>query len=118
MNVWVSSNVKDVFTSCNSGVCSRRNLVCGIIIIMIIIIIIIIIIPVITYMQCIYNYVPETNHVPTVHTVAAALYLQFTVPTCNVISHVKHVLYWYCSTFPGISISALIFQLLIQERRR
>jgi len=27
--------------------------------------------------QCIYNYVPETNHVPTVYSVAAALYLQF-----------------------------------------
>jgi len=45
--------------------------------------------------QCIYNYVPETNHVPTVHTVAAALYLQFPVSTCNVTSHVKHVLYFY-----------------------
>ena len=36
-----------------------------------------IIILVITSMQCIHNYVPETNHVPTVHSVAAVLYLQF-----------------------------------------
>ena len=38
--------------------------------------IIIIIIPVITFMQAIYSYVPETNPVSTVHTVAAVLYLQ------------------------------------------
>ena len=42
----------------------------------IIIIIIIIIILVITFVQCIYNYIPETNHVPRVHTIASALYLR------------------------------------------
>ena len=42
----------------------------------IIIIIIIIIIPVITCMHGIYNYIPETNHVSTVYSVAAVLYLQ------------------------------------------
>ena len=40
-------------------------------------IIIIIIILVITFLQGIYNYVPETNHVSRVHNVAAVLYLQF-----------------------------------------
>ena len=57
------------------------------------IIIIIIIIIIITFMQCTYNYIPETNHVSTVYTVAAVLYLLsvlrvmlFTVcATCNVI---------------------------------
>jgi uncharacterized integral membrane protein len=39
----------------------------------IIIIIIIIIIISITFTQCIYNYTPETNHVPTVYNVAAVL---------------------------------------------
>jgi len=75
---------------------------------------------VITFMQCTYSDIPDTNRVPTVHNVAAVLYLQFMVPTCNVISHVKHVLYWYISAFGSIniSISALIFQLLIQEHRR
>jgi len=43
----------------------------------IIIIIIIIIIHVITFMQGIYNYIPETNHVYRVYSVAALLYLQF-----------------------------------------
>jgi len=28
-------------------------------------------------MQCIYNYIPKTNHVTTVYNVAAVLYLQF-----------------------------------------
>jgi ABC-type nitrate/sulfonate/bicarbonate transport system permease component len=45
--------------------------------IIIIIIIIIIIVCVITFMQGIYNYIPETNHVSSVYSVAAALYLQF-----------------------------------------
>ena len=59
---------------------------------------IIIIMLVITFMQCTYSDIPDTNRVPTVHSVAAVLYLQFMVPTCNVISHVKHVLYFYVST--------------------
>jgi DMSO/TMAO reductase YedYZ heme-binding membrane subunit len=42
-----------------------------------IIIIIIIIILVITCMQAIYNYMHETNHVSTVYSVAAVLYLQY-----------------------------------------
>ena len=32
---------------------------------------------VINAMQCIYNYAPETNHVPTVYHVAAILLLQY-----------------------------------------
>ena len=43
--------------------------------IIIIIIIIIIITFVITSMQAIYNYIPETNHVSIVYSVAAVLYL-------------------------------------------
>ena len=31
----------------------------------------------ITFMQCIYNYIPETNHVSRVYSVVAILYLQF-----------------------------------------
>ena len=42
-----------------------------------VIIIIIIIIVVFTFMQSIYNYIPETNRVYMVHSVAAVLYLQF-----------------------------------------
>jgi hypothetical protein len=48
-----------------------------IIINIIIIIIIIIIILVIAFMQGIYNYVRETDHVYRVYSVAAVLYLQF-----------------------------------------
>ena len=47
------------------------------IIIITIIIIIIIIILVITIMQDTNNYIPETNHVSRVRSVAAVLYLQF-----------------------------------------
>jgi len=66
--------------------------------IIIIIIIIIIIMLVITFVQCIYNCIPETNPVSTVHSVAAALYLQFTVPHVMLFSHFEHVLYFYSST--------------------
>jgi hypothetical protein len=48
-----------------------------IIIIIIIVVVVIITIPVITLMHGIYNYIPETNHVSRVHSVAAVLYLQF-----------------------------------------
>ena len=39
--------------------------------------ILVIIILVITFIQCIYNYIPETNHVYRVYVVATVLYLQF-----------------------------------------
>ena len=38
---------------------------------------IIIIIIIITFMQCIYNYVPETIHVSRVYSVESVLHLQF-----------------------------------------
>jgi len=41
------------------------------------IIIIIIIILLINFMQGVYNYIPETNLVSTVYSVAAVLYVQF-----------------------------------------
>ena len=47
-------------------------------------------------MQGSYNYITETNHVSRVYSVGAVLYLPF---TCNVISPVKYVLYFYIGTF-------------------
>jgi hypothetical protein len=71
-------------------------------VIIIVIIIIIIIIIIITFLQGIYNYIPEMNLVATVYSVAAVQYLQFTVTlhyvTRNDISPVKYVLYLYVST--------------------
>ena len=61
---------------------------------MMMMIIIIIIILVIIYVQGIYSYVPETNHVSRVYSVAAA--------TRKVISPGKCVLYFYINTFPSI----------------
>ena len=49
----------------------------------IIIIIIIIIIFFITFIQVIYNYMPETNHVYRVHSFAAVRYLQFVLHVYN-----------------------------------
>ena len=48
------------------------------------------------FMQGIYNYIPETNHVSSVYGVAAVLYLQSVL---HVISPVKYVLYSDISTF-------------------
>ena len=50
-------------------------------------------------MRGIYNYIPETNHVSRVHSVAAVLYLQICA-TCYVISPVKSVLCFYISISP------------------
>jgi len=74
------------------------------IIIIVIIIIIIIIILVIAFMQGIYNYIPETNHVSMIYSVVAAvLYLQSVlhVPR-NVILPLKYVLHFYISTSRGM----------------
>jgi len=74
-----------------------------------------------TFVQCTYNDIPETNRVPTVQCCSCSVFTVYgTVPTCNVICNIKHVKYWYISAFGciNISISALIFQLLMQERRR
>jgi hypothetical protein len=48
-------------------------------------------------MQGIYNYVPETNHVSTVYSVAAVLYLQFIVHV--MLLPMLNVLYFNISTF-------------------
>jgi len=59
--------------------------------------------PFLTFMQCIYNYIPETNHVFRVYSVAAAPYLQFIIYIYiyihTVILPLKYVLYFYISTF-------------------
>jgi len=49
-------------------------------------------------MQGIYNDIPKTNHFSGVHNVAAVLYVQF-FATCNVISPVKYVLFFYINIF-------------------
>jgi hypothetical protein len=69
-------------------------------IIIIITIIIIIIILVITFMQGIYNYIPETNHVSRVQCCSSSL---FTIcATLNVISRVKYVSYFHISTLSPV----------------
>jgi hypothetical protein len=47
-------------------------------------------------MQGIYSYIPEINHVSTVYSVAAVLYLQSVL---HVILPVKYILYFYISMF-------------------
>jgi hypothetical protein len=61
-------------------------------------IIIIIMYIVITFMEGIYNYIPETNHVSRVQSVACGAVVTI-FAACNVISSVKYVLYFYISTF-------------------
>ena len=73
--------------------------------------IIIIIIMFITFIQDIYIYIPETNHVSTLHSVGALLYLHFVL---HVIMHVKLIAYFYISTFRSkcavhsLTVSALL----------
>jgi hypothetical protein len=47
-------------------------------------------------MQDIYYYVPETNHLSRVHSVAAALYLSFVLYV--MLFRILNVLYFYIST--------------------
>jgi hypothetical protein len=63
----------------------------------IIIIVIIIIIIVISFMQGIYTYIPEINHVPREYSIAAVLLLLFMVPISLVPA--LALLYFYVSTF-------------------
>ena len=58
---------------------------------------IIIIIIIISFMQGIYAYIPETNHVPREYSVAAILLLLFMV-LISLVS-VLNILYFYISTF-------------------
>jgi hypothetical protein len=65
----------------------------------------------------IYNYIPETNHVARVHSVASALYLQSVVSTCNVISPKKYVLHFYTSTYSQMQIIKLDFYRPFMHKR-
>jgi hypothetical protein len=51
------------------------------------------------FMLDIYDYIPKTNHVSTVYSVAAILYLQLVL---HDISHVKCVAHFYICTFRNI----------------
>ena len=52
---------------------------------------------VITFMQATYNYIPETTHISRVYSVFSCSVF-IICATCNVISHMKRVVYCYIST--------------------
>jgi len=62
--------------------------------------IIIIIIIIISFIQRIYSYIPETNYVPTEYNAAAILLLQFMV-LISLVS-VLNLLHFYISTFRSV----------------
>jgi hypothetical protein len=74
--------------------------------IIITIIIIIIIIITISFMQGIYTYILETNHVPEEYNVAAILSLLFMVPIS--LAPALALIYFYISTFRSIIIIIII----------
>jgi hypothetical protein len=67
----------------------------------------------ISFMQDIYAYIPETNHVPREHRVAAILVLLFIVLTSLVPALTP--LYLYVSTFRGIIIIIIIIIIKTDE---
>jgi len=71
-----------------------------IIIIIIIIMIIIIIIIIMSFMQGIYTYIPEANHVPREYSVSSILSLIFMVPISLVTA--LALLYFYVSTYRSV----------------
>jgi len=68
-----------------------------IIIIIIIVVVVVISIIIISFMQGIYTYIPETNYVPREYSVAAIMVLLFMV-LISLVS-VLNLLYFYISTF-------------------
>jgi len=66
---------------------------------------------VITFMQGIYNCIPESKHVSSVYSVAAVLYLQFVLHVM-LFGPVKYVLYFYISLllllFPNLLLCFII----------
>jgi uncharacterized membrane protein len=68
----------------------------------------IIIVNVISFMQGIYTYIPEINHVPRQYGIAAVLLLLFMVPVSLV--PVLALLYFYVSTFrSNVCVQCLIW---------
>jgi len=78
-----------------------------IIIIIIITTITIIIITIISFMQGIYTYIPETNYVPREYRVAAILLLIFMVLISSV--SVLNLLYFHISTFRSVCVQCPIW---------
>ena len=68
-----------------------------------------IIILVIVFMQGIYNYIPETTHVSTVHSVAAVLYLQSVLHVMLFLPRDIYVLYAYISTSHSMCVHCPIY---------
>jgi hypothetical protein len=80
-------------------------------IIIIIIIIIIIDKDTISFMQCIYTYIPETNHVPKEYNVAAILSLLFMVLISLALA--LALMYFYISTFRSMCVVPNIIIIII-----
>ena len=70
--------------------------------------IITIIIITITFIQSIYNYIPETNLASRVYSVAAVLYVQIIYATRNVTCHVKYV-FTFILMFSDVLVQCLIW---------
>jgi hypothetical protein len=64
---------------------------------------------VVTFIQVVHNYVPETNHVSIVHTYSCSCSVFTVCATCHVISHVKYVLYLYISTSRSVQCPIWLF---------
>ena len=75
-------------------------------------IIIIIIIIIISFMQCIYTYIPETNYIPREYSVAAILLLLFMV-LISLVS-VLNLLYFYISTFRSVCVCSAQYGCILE----
>jgi hypothetical protein len=65
------------------------------------------IITLITIMQGVYNYTPETHHVGSVHSVAAVLYLQSLLHV--MLLPMLNVLYFYISTTRSVQCTIWLY---------
>jgi hypothetical protein len=68
-------------------------------IVIVVVVVVVVIIIISSFMQSIYTYIPETNHVPREYIVAAILSLLFMVPISLVPALALLYEYFYVSTF-------------------
>ena len=65
--------------------------------VVIVVVVVVVVVVVITFMQCIYNHMPESSHVSRGYYVAALMQLQFVVYV--ILFPLLNVLFCYSSTF-------------------
>jgi hypothetical protein len=77
----------------------------------VVVIIIVVVILVITFMQGFYNYLPETNPVSRVYSVAAVLFLQFVLHV--ILFRPRNMFCTFMSALPAVCVQCPVWQFVV-----